>query len=57
MGEVEHYFNLILPWAVDESFILQFTGDPSALGALPTRLYGQYDLVTSDYEWKKTHSR
>lgn len=57
MGEVEHYFNLILPWAVDESFILQFTGDPSALGALPTRLYGQYDLVTSDYEWKKHTSR
>lgn len=43
MGELEPYFNLILPWAADESLILQFARDSRALGAQPTRFYGQYD--------------
>lgn len=53
MGELEHYFNLIPTWAVDEFFILQFTGDSSALGAKPTTVYGQYHLHLK-YERKNT---
>lgn len=33
MAELEHYFNLILLWAVDESFILQCTGDTQVISA------------------------
>lgn len=47
MAELEHYFNLILPWAVDESFILPFTGDSGALGALPGR--GFMGALISEY--------
>lgn len=41
-SELELYFNLILRWAGDESFILQRTGDGGESGAQPTQLR-EYD--------------
>lgn len=52
MGDFEHYFNLIPTWAVDEVFILQFTGDSSALGTKPMRFYRQHRLVMKEYKRK-----